>query len=399
MNRFESVRCSLSTAAETSRQRASTMASATQANVASAAKLAMERVNVRTEGARDRAVDIAENAQSKATALAKDLPGTTARTARRGIDVAALSPREKMFFCRELVGLALCDGTLHPREISALYLLMTNFELTPAERAELRGLLAPAQHGQGVPEQRADSADGAAHLLDTVEEERREAVAVGLLRHMVDLSRADGDVNGAERERINAVAETAFPERGHDLVIAIEHMAVNEAKFLAGKISTSQFETTAKDLVAKAAAFGAPIAAISAAGSVGGLGAAGITSGLATLGIGGALGLSSMVTGIGAVVLLGVVVHQGARFALGTNERGREKKREHLVQQVLLNHQRSITDLTDDVGALARRMDEHLSRTEVNETRLAELRSELEAFQIALADLQSSRTIVEEQAA
>lgn len=399
MNRFESMRRSLSTVAEASVHAAATAASATSENAAATARLAKKRVSGSADEARDRAVGIAGGARSKVAAFAKDLPGTTQRKARHGVDVADLSAEEKMSFCRELVALALSDGSLHPREISALYLLITTFELEAAERAELRRLLAAAQHGDAAPHPQPDTALDPALLVDSVAEDRRDAVAIGLLRHMVDLSRADGEVTGVERDRIHAIAERGLPGRGHDLVVAIERLAENEEKFLAGKISTSQFESTAKDLVAKTAAFGAPIAAISAAGSVGGLGAAGITSGLATLGIGGALGLSSMVTGIGAVVLIGVVVHQGARYALGTNERGREKKREHLVQQVLLNHQRAITDLTDDIALLAQRMDEQLTRTEVNESRLAELRSDLEAFQAALVDLHTSRSVVEEQAA
>ena len=72
-----------------------------------------------------------------------------------------------------------------------------------------------------------------------------------------------------------------------------------DEQILAGQISDSQIANHAKTLAAKASAVGMPIAAVYLSGSVVGLSASGITSGLAALGLGGVLGLSSMVTGIG----------------------------------------------------------------------------------------------------
>ena len=68
----------------------------------------------------------------------------------------------------------------------------------------------------------------------------------------------------------------------------------------------SQIAKSFKDIAAKAGAVGVPLAAIYFSGSVVGFSAAGITSGLATMGLGGLLGFSGMVTGIGTVVLIGV---------------------------------------------------------------------------------------------
>jgi len=102
-----------------------------------------------------------------------------------------------------------------------------------------------------------------------------------------------------------------------------------------------------------------------------------------------------MVTGIGTVVILGVAVHQGARYVLGTNEREREHRREHLIQQVVKNHQQAMAELTDDIAGLAHQMEAYLIQTTRNEQRLATLRAELAAFQLALVNLQTSEEAFE----
>ena len=102
-----------------------------------------------------------------------------------------------------------------------------------------------------------------------------------------------------------------------------------------------------------------------------------------------------MVTGIGTVVILGVAVHQGARYVLATNERERSRRREHLIQQVIKHHQQAMAELTDDIAGLAHRMQACLSQTTRNEERLATLRAELAAFQLALVNLQTSQQAFE----
>ena len=79
-----------------------------------------------------------------------------------------------------------------------------------------------------------------------------------------------------------------------------------DRKILSGDIKDSDIVNGMKDLAANAAAVGIPIVAVYLSGSAVGLSAVGITSGLAALGLGGVLGLSSMVTGIGVAILIGV---------------------------------------------------------------------------------------------
>jgi len=115
-----------------------------------------------------------------------------------------------------------------------------------------------------------------------------------------------------------------------------------------------------KLLSAKAVAVGTPIAAVYLSGSVVGLSAAGLTSGLATLGMGGFLGLSSMTTGIGVAVLLGVGAYAGMRKITGASELSRAKYRELMLNEVIKQTQTTISLVIQDINYLATRLTQAL---------------------------------------
>ncbi|NMO52385.1 TerB family tellurite resistance protein [Actinoplanes sp. TBRC 11911] len=349
-----------------------------------------------TSAARQRVADAAGDAQERVKQSAEQVRAkVSARSSRNRdspADLSALGTDAKVLYCRVLVSLALVDGVLDPREIANLYLFASTIGLGAEARSELRNEITEAQLDAGAPDVTMKLSR---ELHDLLAEDQREPVFTVLVRDLVRISRADRHAADVERERIVLVAGLVFPDSADKVVQATERLVITEEGFASGQITTSQLESATKDIAAKAAAFGAPVAAVSLAGSVSGLGGAGITSGLAALGFGGLLGLSAMVTGIGTVVILGVAVHQGTRYVLATNEREREKRREHLIQQVIKNHQQAMAELTDDIARLAHRMEACLGQTTRNEERIATLRAELDAFQLALMNLQTSQEAFE----
>ncbi|MEV0717815.1 TerB family tellurite resistance protein [Asanoa sp. NPDC050611] len=360
-----------------------------------------------TSAARQRVADVAGDAQgmvkqsagqvkAKVTDVKDSFSARSSRNRADSADLTALSVDARLLYCRVLVSLALVDGLLDPREIANLYLFASTIGLDGEARSALRGEITVAQRDPGSDAEVPDATMALSRELhDLLDEDQREPVFATLVRDLVRISRADRHAAHVERERIVLVAELVFPESADKVVQATERLVTTEEDFASGKITTTQLESTTKDIAAKAAAFGAPIGAVSLAGSVSGLSGAGITSGLAALGFGGLLGLGAMVTGIGTVVILGVAVHQGARYLLATNEREREKRREHLIQQVIKNHQQVIAEITDDIAALTHRMDASLAQSMRNEQRLAVLRAELAAFELALVNLQTSQEAFE----
>lgn len=347
-------------------------------------------------GAQEAAKQAADQAMARAAKVTNAVASRVAPKRNDTVDLTLLPDDAKLLYCRVLVDLARVDWQLDPREISNLYLFASTIGLGADARSELRREIIGAQRNAAdEPGVRDVALDVATELYELVDEDEREALITMLVRDLVRISRADRDVAESERERLVLVASVGFPDSADKLVEVAEDVVATEEEFAAGKITTSQMEAKTKDIVAQAAAFGVPITAISLVGSVSGLGAAGITSGLATLGFGGILGLSSMVTGIGTVVVLGVGVYSGVRFLLGTNERERANRRESLIQKVIRNHQQAMADLTDDIAGLAGRMESYLAQTTRNEDRLAALRAELTAFQQALVDLQISQKAFE----
>ena len=368
------------------------VAGAAGRKVADTTSAARQRAADAADDAHGRVKQSAEQVKAKVAEVKDSLSARSSRNRADSVDLAALSVDAKLLYCRVLVSLALVDDLLDPREIANLYLFASTIGLDGEARSELRSEITGAQRDAGIPDATMELSG---ELHDLLEEDQREPVFTLLVRDLVRISRADRHAADAERERIGLVAGLVFPESADKVVQATERLVMTEEDFASGKITTTQLETATKDIAAKAAAFGAPIGAVSLAGSVSGLGGAGITSGLAALGFGGLLGLSAMVTGIGTVVILGVAVHQGARYLLATNEREREKRREHLIQQVIKNHQQVIAELTDDIAGLAYRMDASLTQSMRNEQRLAMLRAELAAFELALVSLQTNQEAFE----
>lgn len=362
-----------------------------------------DKIAAATEPARAQVAETAERAfQGARTGLGQaataaidfkdDLVDRLPGKHKHGVDVSALDDVAKMLYCKILVRLALADGRLDPREIANLYLFATTIDLDAAARSDLRTDITESAGSATSGDDVGDAAMLlAAQLRDVLDPDEGKAVFAALIRDLVRMSRADLDSSEVERLRIVAIAKIVFPFDADSVVAATEELIVTEEKLAAGEISTAQWEKTTKDVIAKAAAFGAPVGAVSLLGSVSGLSAAGITSGLATLGFGGLLGLSSMVTGIGVAVLLGVGVFVGVRYVLGFNERERENRREHLIQQVVLKHQEAMADLAEDISGLAQKVQEAVASTSNNEERLRLLRQELACFQEALATLTANR--------
>ena len=178
-------------------------------------------------------------------------------------------------------------------------------------------------------------------------------------------------------------------------VAVIEEGCVSDEQILSGDITDDEKVTAAKAISAKAAAVGVPIAAIYLTGSVTGLSASGITSGLAALGLGGVLGLSSMVSGIGVAIILGVGIYMGIRWLLGNSERDKAARREIMLQEVLGNHQKSIANLAEDILDFSRDLMTLAEDIRRNDCKIKKLSRMLTLFGGALAKQRQQEAKVE----
>ncbi len=293
-----------------------------------------------------------------------------------------MSEAVRSHYAQILAAQALTDGRLDPREIEYLYVFMSRTGLGPASRAEVRRSL----------DAEARSADLVALVSEVVSEapEHEEEITVSIVKDMMQVSRADGAVSPEEEASVRAVAQVRFGERAEQIIELANRTIDYEGALLKGDVDLGELEKGLKDIAALAAAASVPITAVFFSGVVG-LSAVGITTGLATLGLGGILGLSAMVTGIGTVVVLGVAGYAAARWALGGKERELARRREHMIQEVLKRHQDAIEDLAEDISVLALKLAEYASRSDQNEARLSRLQAELQVFNAALAELKQEK--------
>jgi hypothetical protein len=318
---------------------------------------------------------------------APDRPGTAEGSPDESEKIRTLEvmPEDvKVLYVRILVAQCFVDGELNPIKVADIYLFMSKISLSPDSREEIRRFLAA---GEAQP---PGVVDLAKEVVSKVQDEESDVVAFSIVKDMTWISRTDGIVLPSARASIKAVAE-AFSKDAEAVMELADRIIEHEEAMIKGDMSASELEKGMKDIVAVAAATSVPVTALFFSGSVVGLSAAGITSGLAALGLGGVLGLSAMVTGIGAVVVLGVVAYLAAQRAMGGKERELAKKREHMIQQIIKQHQDSISDLATDIKNIAARMEEYTSKSERNEERLARLNSELRMFKDALGALEGKR--------
>jgi hypothetical protein len=317
---------------------------------------------------------------------AKQRVGSGADTSEELRALEVMPDEVKLLYTKAVVAQALIDGEADPREVASVYVFASRIDLNLSSRREVRRYLSGEElEGEdGLPE----ILNLTNEILATVHDNEREVVASALVKDLLWISRADGTTSSTERASVEAVAREHFGDRADEAVRQSENTIHTEEAYVRGEISVSEFEKRMKQAASQAAAIGLPVAAIYFSGSVVGLSAAGFTSGLAALGLGGVLGLSSMLTGLGVVIIGGVAVYQLARWTLGVNERENAKRREHMIQEVLRQHQKSMADLAQDIGEKALLMEEYTDRSDRNAERLSRLKSELQMFKAALATLQ-----------
>lgn len=339
-----------------------------------------------------KATEVVEEAGSELKELwgkgRSSIKGETRRDSNETVALEARPEEVKVLYARILAAQCLVDGRLDPREVEYLYVFMSRIGLSSDSREEVRRSLDMREVGSE-------------NLMSMVNEvvakvpDNEEQIAVSIIKDMTQVSRADGAMLPPEEESIMAVAEAWFGEQAEQVIELAEKTVKYEEALIKGNVDASELERHGKEIAAVATAAGVPITALFFSGSVVGMSAAGITSGLAALGLGGLLGLSAMVTGIGTVVVLGVVAYTGTRWLLGGKERELAKQRENMIQEVIKRHQGAIEDLTEDVTGIGLKLAEYVSRSDQNEARLERLKGDLQMFNAALAELQQEKGSLE----
>ena len=299
---------------------------------------------------------------------------------REYVVVSELPEELKLRYLETLVWLTYQDDCeIDEREVCELQILLTQVECGVESRRVVRDRIADPT---GL-----DSKALIESLGELAPDETRKAVGYSLIKDAIRLDHAVSDRNGPRRHQGGVRELTNLLDISEKQVGVIQEVCDLDREILHGELSDKQMLTIAKDLASKASGVGVPIAAVYLTGSVTGLSAAGITSGLATLGFGGVLGLSSMVTGIGTVVVGGVVAYQGMRWLMNRTSRDKAHRRELMLQEVLLIHQKAIANLAEDIRHFSDRLVALAADVETNRATIELLSREMTLLGDALGRL------------
>ncbi|QHX43324.1 hypothetical protein GWP43_07540 [Treponema vincentii] len=277
------------------------------------------------------------------------------------------------------------DGIIDSREYSEIYSIMVRNDYSNEDRMTVRAYI--------IGDSEKDSIDNLVSILnENVPEGSRDALMKSIVKDLVYINHVKG--NGLDAwKRNDFICDTAKKLNvTSDQISVIIQSIQNDEDIIAKRKSDTEIEKSIKEIAAKGASVGVPLAALYFSGTVG-FSAAGITSGLATLGMGGMLGFSSMVTGIGVVIITGLLAYNGVKKLTGAKDLENNKVREMLIQGVIKNLQKSINYLIEDVNYISGELIQALENQVDDEEKITKLKKLLQTF-IDASNISSQNLLV-----
>lgn len=279
--------------------------------------------------------------------------------------IEELSEELKIAYLKVIVNMAFDnDGVVDNNEFAEILQLMTRLNPNVVSRNEIRRYIGSIKHVEPLT-----------MLVTTIDEHAPDGMLKSLHISLVkDLINIHASLTKSVPSEFPFLQKNRKIFQVTDDEIELVQMAIaNDKKILSRSYTDKMITKNIKELSAKAGAVGVPLGAVYLSGSVIGLSATGITSGLATLGMGGVLGLSSMATGIGAVVVLGVITYKGIKTFAGSGVEEGDKRREIMLQEVIRQSQGTINMVIEDINFLSQELSTAIMAETVNKEQLNQL--------------------------
>jgi hypothetical protein len=260
--------------------------------------------------------------------------------------LSEMSEELKKAYLKIIVNMTFIDDEeIDEKELSEIFLLMTRLELEKETRFAIRTYISD------ITKDNIESIEELVNIIfEHSESTHHKSIMISLAKDLININfntKLTQDRNFHfldENKELFELTEDEI-ELAYDTV-------ENDYKIINEDLDDKAIEKTMNELSSKALAVGAPLGAVYLSGSVLGLSAAGMTSGLATLGMGGILGLSSMATGIGVAVLLGVGVYKGMQYLTGANKLDKYKARALFLEGIIKQNQKTLTLIMEDINFL-----------------------------------------------
>lgn len=264
------------------------------------------------------------------------------------------------------------DEDIDEKELAEIFLLMTRLELDKDSRFIIRAYIAEITN---------DNIQPAAELLNIIknnsEASHYQSLMISLVKDLINVYLSTKDTISRNFEFLDNHKEL-FSISDAEIDLAYDTLE-NDYKILNEDLDDSAIQKNAKELAAKAASAGAPLAAVYISGSVIGMSAAGITSGLATLGMG-----MGMTGGLAVIGVIGVLSYKGVKHLTGANELDKYKTRELMLHDVIKQTQKTISLIIDDVNHVVKKLNETILNHSDQKEKIKKLTHMIAQFQGAL---------------
>jgi len=298
-------------------------------------------------------------------------------------EIAEMSEELKILYLKILVNMAYIDDKeIDKKELAELFLLMTRIKMSKESRYIIREYITNINDEN--MEKISYLMERLQHIVENEEKASFENIQTSLIKDIVNIYFSTKvDKNSYKNIKINDIEfidnyRYLFNLTNEKLDFILDSIK-KEYEILYEDMDDNQIKKQFKELTAKGAAVGVPLAAIYLSGSVVGFSAAGITSGLATLGLG-----FGMTGGLAAVALIGVLSYKGIKHLTGANEIEKYRFKEMMLQDVLKQTQKTMSFIIEDVNYLITQLNELLLKHETQSQKIQKLVKMIAQFQGAL---------------
>jgi hypothetical protein len=303
------------------------------------------------------------------------------------ITISEMPDRLKISYLKIIVNMTFVDDQdIDEKELAELFLLMTRLELSRESRFEIRAY---------ITEISINNIESIERLLEIIKDNSEvshyQSLMISLAKDLINIYFSTK--NTTERS-------FTFLEEHKDLLglsddeINLAYDTVeNDHKFLKDNLDDSAIEKHVKELAAKAAAAGTPLAAVYISGSVIGMSASGITSGLATLGMG-----MGMTGGLAVIGIIGVLSYKGVKYLTGANELDKYKTRDLMLHDIIKQTHKTISQIIDDVNYIVQKLNDTILNHAEQTEKIKKLTQMIAQFQGALKSVDSKSNIYQNSA-
>ncbi|SHE32180.1 hypothetical protein [Clostridium fallax] len=280
----------------------------------------------------------------------------------------------KINYIKAVINLISIDEKVNYKKIVEIYSLMTQINVSKEGRSEIKEYIM------------SKTKENLYEVLDKMEENVPEAsekiLHLSLIKDMIGRCISLNSYNDKEKEIIHKISKKY--KINDEQVEFLKEACENDFKIMNFTKDDSEIIKDFKEIATKAAAVGVPVAAVYLSGSVVGLSAEGITSGLAALGLGGVLGLSSMVTGLGVALIVGFGIYRGMKWLSINEKKEKHIKSQFLVEQAIRSNQKIVSNLVEDITSYTSQLIELLKDSNKNTELIEKIGREINIYGEAL---------------